>query len=96
MDIKKLLKSELENQPKGMLELATHLDSGLFDIGEIRMTNRDENTRFVIIEKYPEKDNYNWEPVAMEGLGTSLYSEVSKTTMYLHIELIPKESKYEQ
>jgi hypothetical protein len=69
--------SDFINEPKGFKELSQYLDAG-FIVGNMTYAKHDENTRFVIVEKYPEKDKNNWSD---EG------GYLSKT-LYIDVELI--------
>lgn len=53
-----------------------------YTLGNIRISHRNPNTRFVIFEKYPEKIN-TFEDSEIEGVKTS--------KMYIDFELIPIE-----
>ena len=85
--IETLLKKELGTPHKGLLELADYLASD-YTIGGIESyyTNYDENTRFVIVEKYPEKEKFD----LVEGL-----DGVYMKTLHYNIELIPPPEQIE-
>jgi hypothetical protein len=62
---------------KGIGRLTELISTGDYSIGEIKATTINPNTRFVLVEKYPEKSKHKF---SKDGICT--------TMMYLDIELI--------
>lgn len=58
-------------------KLSKLLSTGEYTIGDVHFSNHCENTRFVIIEKYPERDKCD----------TLSDNEMSVKTLYMNIEI---------
>jgi hypothetical protein len=74
---------EKEYTPKGLFDISDYISAG-YTIGGIDSfySKHDENTRFVIVEKYPEKQKWIEE-------GGGLF-----TVLNVNIELIPPPQQF--
>ena len=61
--------------------LLDNISNSDYTVGDIRICDHDENTRFVIVEKYPGKSKVEWEECGDLG-------GVFKRTLYVSIELV--------
>ena len=68
--------THLNGEINQMKELVDLLANG-YSIGEMNISKHNENTRFVIIEKYPEKETWN----------ESEYG-ITEQTLYVNVEII--------
>lgn len=71
------MKTPLKNEVEKLSEL---ISNGEYIIGDVHITNHNENTRFVILEKYPEKSNF--------GESAEMENGIYVKSVYMTVELI--------